>query len=170
MTDILTTLFDAADQHGEDSEPDHTVGDLQDLLREAWALMSTEQRRELLQTDAVEAMLMLGAPGVEVEDLEGMLDEEDANDVESDVQQPFTVVGMTGDNDEIICVHTTAADSLHAFYRVAGDHEGITLVVAIPGHHYETDDDLGFPGSAVVDGDTVLSQPEVFNTAGQATV
>jgi hypothetical protein len=34
MRDVGTYIA-AARQHGEDSEPDHEVGDLQDLLREA---------------------------------------------------------------------------------------------------------------------------------------
>lgn len=40
----LEDLIDAAKQHGEDSEPDHEVGDLQDLLRAMWELLTPEQR------------------------------------------------------------------------------------------------------------------------------
>ena len=38
--------IEAAQQHGEDSEPDHEVGDLQDFLRAMWAVLSVEQRRQ----------------------------------------------------------------------------------------------------------------------------
>jgi len=45
----LQRLFDAADAHGADTgEYDHTIGDLQDLLRSAWAVMSNDQRTALL--------------------------------------------------------------------------------------------------------------------------
>jgi hypothetical protein len=39
----LQYYLDAAQQHGEDSEPDHEVGDLQDLLRTMWSLLTPEQ-------------------------------------------------------------------------------------------------------------------------------
>lgn len=45
MLDVSFYL-DAAKQHGEDSEPDHEVGDLQAFLTVAWSLMSPSQRRE----------------------------------------------------------------------------------------------------------------------------
>jgi hypothetical protein len=50
MTDARQTPEDveryiaAATQHGEDSEPDHEVGDLQQYLRVAFRLMTPEQR------------------------------------------------------------------------------------------------------------------------------
>lgn len=47
----LETVFEMARQHGEDSDPDHEVGDLQELLRQAWEIMSPDQRLELLQSD-----------------------------------------------------------------------------------------------------------------------
>ena len=47
----LETVFEMAKQHGEDSDPDHEVGDLQELLRQAWEIMSPEQRLKLLQSD-----------------------------------------------------------------------------------------------------------------------
>jgi hypothetical protein len=41
MKSILEKLFGAADNHAEDTgEPDHEVGDLQDVLRTAWNLMT----------------------------------------------------------------------------------------------------------------------------------
>jgi len=45
---LVEDLIGFAEKHGEDSEPDHEVGDLQDLLRAAWRLMTPEQRREML--------------------------------------------------------------------------------------------------------------------------
>jgi hypothetical protein len=49
LEDYLT----AARQHGADEDPDHEVGDLQDLLRAAWSLMSPEQRSALMRSDPV---------------------------------------------------------------------------------------------------------------------
>ena len=53
---LLEDLVDLARQHGEDSEPDHEVGDLQDLLRAAWALMNDSQRLELLKGEAADSV------------------------------------------------------------------------------------------------------------------
>jgi len=64
MDIVLKKLFDAADAHGEDSgEPDHTVGDLQGLLRKAWSLMSKKQKLEFLASDEVEELVDMGARG-----------------------------------------------------------------------------------------------------------
>lgn len=40
-------LIDAAQAHGEESEPDHEVGDLQDLVRSCWEIMTPAQRRRV---------------------------------------------------------------------------------------------------------------------------
>jgi hypothetical protein len=62
MSSILKKLFKAADNHAEDTgEADHAVGDLQDVLRAAWDLMTPEQRGQLLESDAVEALIEAGA-------------------------------------------------------------------------------------------------------------
>lgn len=61
MDSILKKLFSAADAHGEDSgEPDHTVGDLQDLLRETWSLMTPSQKLALLNSDTTDNVAMTG--------------------------------------------------------------------------------------------------------------
>lgn len=41
---MLDDFIKAATNHGRDSEPDHEVGDLQDMLRTAWKIMTPEQR------------------------------------------------------------------------------------------------------------------------------
>jgi hypothetical protein len=77
MKTIPQKLFDAADNHGEDSEPDHTVGDLQDLFSAAWNLMTAEQKQALLICDAVENIVDMGARSeFEVADLLNQLDSE----------------------------------------------------------------------------------------------
>lgn len=58
----LKMIFDAADAHGELSgESDHAVGDLQDLLKEAWKIMSVEQKEALLRSDAMDNLIECGA-------------------------------------------------------------------------------------------------------------
>ena len=49
----LEHLLMAAENHGTDSEPDHEVGDLQDCLRAAVALMTSEQWHQFMASDAV---------------------------------------------------------------------------------------------------------------------
>ncbi|WP_262267114.1 MULTISPECIES: hypothetical protein [Microvirga] len=51
------TFTHAAFVHGEDSEGDHEVGDLQDLFRAAWGLMTEEQKVDFLFTDQAKAVL-----------------------------------------------------------------------------------------------------------------
>lgn len=49
----LEKLIDAAKSHGEESEPDHEVGDLQDYLRAMWELLTPQQRLAFPQLPAV---------------------------------------------------------------------------------------------------------------------
>lgn len=44
----LSVLLDAAENHGKESEPDHEVGDLQDILRVCWAKLTVAQQREVM--------------------------------------------------------------------------------------------------------------------------
>lgn len=61
MNAILEKLFSAADTHGEDSgEPDHTVGDLQDMMRLAWDIMSVGQKLQFLRNPYLRALLQDG--------------------------------------------------------------------------------------------------------------
>lgn len=60
---LVEKLLDAADNHGEDDDPEHTVGDLQGLLRCAWGIMSVSQKLQLLQSDEVEDLALLGSRG-----------------------------------------------------------------------------------------------------------
>jgi hypothetical protein len=53
-------FLDAAKQHGQDSEPDHEVGDLQTFFRAAYAMLSPEQRRALLADAEVRDCLETG--------------------------------------------------------------------------------------------------------------
>lgn len=70
MSKILAQLFQAADHHGEDDDPDHTVGDLQALLRRAWLTMDVAQKHQLLNSPEVQDLIDTGSRGeFEVTDL-----------------------------------------------------------------------------------------------------
>lgn len=58
-------LMEAAKRHGEDSDPDHEVGDLQDMLRAMWELLPADKRSEFLAQDVV--TVVLEASGLEGE-------------------------------------------------------------------------------------------------------
>lgn len=47
------TLIDAALEHGENSEPDHEAGDLQQYIRSSWELLTRTQRRDFYTTPAI---------------------------------------------------------------------------------------------------------------------
>jgi len=62
MENILMRLFKAADNHGNDTgEPDHTVGDLQQLLVRACSFLSDSQKVEFLQSSEVQELVEAGA-------------------------------------------------------------------------------------------------------------
>ena len=45
----LQELLDAARRHGERSDPEHEVGDLQDLLHACWRRLSPKDRLEVFK-------------------------------------------------------------------------------------------------------------------------
>lgn len=57
QNDGLQLILSAAKAHGEGSEPEHEVGDLQDVLRCAWALMTPMQRVSLLRSREVDDLV-----------------------------------------------------------------------------------------------------------------
>ena len=58
----VDTYTHAAFVYGEESEGDHEIGDLQDLFRAAWSLMTEEQKVDFLFTD--EAKAVVSAAGI----------------------------------------------------------------------------------------------------------
>lgn len=92
QSDILQKLFNAADNHGEDSgDQDHTVGDLQDLLRLSWGMLSMSQRRDFLEQSEVETVIDLGArEEFSADDLKDALD--------ADIEQMFEEITAAGYN------------------------------------------------------------------------
>jgi hypothetical protein len=49
----LEMVLGAAKRHGEDSEPEHEVGDLQDVVWACWEVMTEDQRHQVLKAQAV---------------------------------------------------------------------------------------------------------------------
>lgn len=49
----IELCIEAAEQHGKDSEPDHEVGDLQDVARKMWEIMTPGQRLKLMADEDV---------------------------------------------------------------------------------------------------------------------
>lgn len=77
MDNIIEKLITAADNHSEDTGEDHGIGDLQDLLRQAWSIMSVSQKRQLIRTGEVGDLVEAGARGeFEVTDLESEINQE----------------------------------------------------------------------------------------------
>jgi hypothetical protein len=63
--DDIEIVIVAAQRHGEDSEPDHEVGDLQEALRLAWNFMSHAMRNDFM-THATIKDLLAENPGHDV--------------------------------------------------------------------------------------------------------
>jgi hypothetical protein len=58
--EALQRILQAAEDHGDDTgEPEHQVGDLEDALREAWKLMSQDQRSAFMGSDCIKGLLGL---------------------------------------------------------------------------------------------------------------
>jgi len=65
----IEAYIEAAEQHGLDDDPDHEVGDLQDLLRKAWEYMPEEARQRFVADERVREILApFGRLDDEVED------------------------------------------------------------------------------------------------------
>jgi len=61
MRDI-ETIIQYAEQHGIDSEPDHEVGDLQDMLRTFWQKADEHTRQKFITSAEVTALLNMNEP------------------------------------------------------------------------------------------------------------
>lgn len=49
----IEDIISAAETHGSFEDPDHETGDLQNVLRAAWAIMTIDQKMALAECDAV---------------------------------------------------------------------------------------------------------------------
>ncbi|WP_143694518.1 hypothetical protein [Variovorax sp. JS1663] len=69
----IQRVLNAAQQHGENDDPDHEVGDLQDVLRAAWSLLTLEQRNQVMAAAETVEVLRAGDDFVEVAQLRAYL-------------------------------------------------------------------------------------------------
>lgn len=74
----------------------------------------------------------------------------------------FTVIAFYGENEQISAFHVMARSSLHAFHVAAEIDNELEMVVALPGHLKEGDD-MTFPSDKLMDSQTILDLPDVFN-------
>ena len=58
----IEALFQAARIHGQESEPDHEVGDLQQALLAAWNLMDSQQKVAFMAHWSITDILDWGSP------------------------------------------------------------------------------------------------------------
>lgn len=64
----IELCFQAALAHGKDSDPEHEVGDLQQLLRRAWEILTPGQRLEFMAGSIVSELIEANLPKVDVEE------------------------------------------------------------------------------------------------------
>lgn len=56
-------ILEAARLHGENSESEHEVGDLQDAIRLIWGILSVEQKRKVMNDRALQERIELEMGG-----------------------------------------------------------------------------------------------------------
>jgi hypothetical protein len=78
------------------------------------------------------------------------------------MQHKYTVIAVVEATGEILAKHVVARTAIAAFV-VAATHEQriVNYVAALPGHLIE-EQDIEYPGTAVVDNETIMEQPDVF--------
>lgn len=75
--------------------------------------------------------------------------------------QNYTVLGIIEQSGQTVALHVQASGSHAAFTAAARINPALQMVVALP--EWQSDgDQLTFPGEGLVDGETVLSQPDVY--------
>jgi hypothetical protein len=72
------------------------------------------------------------------------------------------VISISEETGQIMSDHVRAESGSQAFSVVAGDRLDVTFVAVLDGHIFEGAG-IAFPGDRMVDAETVLGQPEVFN-------
>ena len=75
----------------------------------------------------------------------------------------YTVIGFYEESHQLFSHHVKAVDSKGAFALVSKAHSDAVFTAVLDGTLNEGDG-IEFPGTALVDAETVLSQPEVFGT------
>ena len=92
-----------------------------------------------------------------------IMDASASPDRPTEMRYAFTVVGFYESTGQIFCHHVTAPDGLQAFRACAHElelGEDALFVTAVEGPPLNEGEDIHFPGSGVVDAQTVLDQEE----------
>lgn len=74
----------------------------------------------------------------------------------------YTVIGYYEENGQTFSHHVDATSPQNAFFKVAQEHSSACLIATLDGH-LEEGKDITFAGESVVDAETILSQPDVFD-------
>lgn len=73
----LELCLHAAYEHGNNSESDHEVGDLQDMLTKAWGLMTPGQRLAMMADSQIREMIETEVPDIDYDDaFAGLVEEQ----------------------------------------------------------------------------------------------
>ena len=83
---LLESLIQAADEHGQDDEPLHQVGDLEDVARAMWRMLTPSQKVGLLGSREVESIFEIARDS----EFSATLDEVDGEEV-SDALKAFSL-------------------------------------------------------------------------------
>ena len=92
-----------------------------------------------------------------------IMDASAESDQPNEMRYAFTVVGFYESTGRIFCHHVTAPDAIQAFRACAQELElddDALFATAIEGPILTEGEDIHFPGSGVVDAQTVLDQEE----------
>lgn len=139
----IERIINAAQQHGENDNPDREVGDLQDVLRAAWACMSNEQRNQLMAAAETVNVLQAGDDYVEVAQLRAyLLDEMGVHRVQIEVTRDgsgdgpkvssLKVFDASGDDLDVKAVNIDTGELNSLATRLDGE-----LLEAMPPHAVE---------------------------------
>jgi hypothetical protein len=82
----------------------------------------------------------------------------------------YTVIGYYEENGQIFSHHVVAFSIAHSFF-VASEQfelEDANFVTSIEGHVVDGKG-IGFPGESVVDGETIINSPDVYNNGDDRT-
>lgn len=154
----------AATQHGDDSDPDHTVGDLQDFFRAAHSLLTPAQRRIF---DARVRVTYFAALGL---DEDAAKNTPETSEPATHLLEPFTVVGFDEGSGGLFCDRVLGLSEMDAFAVSATNRASDAVFVAALSGHLSEEAGLFFPGESLVYASTVREQSEVFDGVGRPAI
>lgn len=76
--------------------------------------------------------------------------------------RPFSVVGFYEESGQVVFDHVSSSSHSQAMFQTAQRRPDATIILALDGWHNEGES-VFFAGESVVESETILSQPDVFN-------